>query len=252
MTGNKRAQMTIWIILALTLVASMILFFTVEKKITTAPSEILDPRLQIEQCTKEGINDIVSRMLPQGGFTDPKNTKLYKNINVSYLCENIGFYKTCINQHPLLLNEMKDEIKTLLAQKLEDCFSNIDRNYRSRNAEIETGPLSVDVNMAPGRIYVDINRSMTISQRGTSKTFDRYAVEVLNPAYDLASVAMEIASQEAKYCYFEYVGYMMLYPRFLISKNALPDSTKIYTIKDKLSGGEMNIAIRSCAIPQGI
>ena len=63
---------------------------------------------------------------------------------------------------------------------------------------------------------------------------------------------MEISNQEAKYCYFEYVGYMLLYPKMDIEKFAMSDSTKIYTLKDKKSDKEMNIAIRSCAIPPGI
>jgi hypothetical protein len=45
---------------------------------------------------------------------------------------------------------------------------------------------------------------------------------------------------------------MILYPRFDIRKVAMSDSTKIYTIEDKYSEKEMNIAIRSCVIPPGI
>ena len=69
--------------------------------------------------------------------------------------------------------------------------------------------------------------------------------------YDLASVANEIASQEAKFCYFEYVGFNILYNDFDIRKDTLSDSTKIYTIKHKKTAAEMNIAVRGCAIPAG-
>ncbi|HLC52957.1 MAG TPA: hypothetical protein VJK03_00280, partial [Candidatus Nanoarchaeia archaeon] len=65
-------------------------------------------------------------------------------------------------------------------------------------------------------------------------------------------VAIEISSQEAKYCYFEYVGYMILHPEFDIQKTALSDSTKIYTIKDIRTEEVMRIATRSCAIPPGV
>ncbi|MBX4196882.1 hypothetical protein KW805_04815 [Candidatus Pacearchaeota archaeon] len=248
----KRGQMAIWIILAIVLVGTMILFFTVERKVNTTQPEILSPELQVRQCTKEAVNSVLAQTLPHGGFVEPRNTKLYKGINISYLCDNIGFYKPCINQHPLLIKEMNAEIKEKITPELQTCFSIIDGDYASRNAELETGPLSFDVRLAPGRVYVDINRSMTITQRGSSRTFSSYQVEIPSPAYDLGSIASEIASQEAKYCYFEYVGYMLLYPSFRISKTALPDSTKIYTITDKKSGDAMNIAIRSCAIPQGI
>jgi len=97
-----------------------------------------------------------------------------------------------------------------------------------------------------------IGRKITLAKNEQSQTFNEYNIEVMNPLYDLSKVAIEIASQEAKYCYFEYVGYMILYPRFSIEKFAFSDSTKIYTIKDKYTNKEMNIAIRGCAIPPGI
>jgi hypothetical protein len=37
-----------------------------------------------------------------------------------------------------------------------------------------------------------------------------------------------------------------------IKKNTLSDYTRLYKITDKASGKEMNIAIRSCAMPVGL
>ena len=93
---------------------------------------------------------------------------------------------------------------------------------------------------------------MTIRERGNTQIIDGFDVQIISPLYDLVNVAVEIANQEAKYCYFEYVGYQVLYPNFDIRKFAFSEGTKIYTIKDKYSDKEMNIAIRSCAIPPGI
>ena len=63
---------------------------------------------------------------------------------------------------------------------------------------------------------------------------------------------MEIASQEAKYCNFENVGYGIIYPEFRVDVFPMSTGSKIYTILYKKSGEKMNIAIRSCVIPPGI
>ena len=69
--------------------------------------------------------------------------------------------------------------------------------------------------------------------------------------YDLAIVAQEIVSQEARFCNFEQVGYMLIYPEFAITKFRTGKSDTIYTIKSKESGERFRFAVRSCVIPPG-
>ena len=173
-------------------------------------------------------------------------------MKVAYLCENIGNYKPCINQHPMLLNEIKEEIRTYVSPRIEQCFSELKNEIEKKKGTVSYGPMSVDVLLGPTRVYLKIDKKITVKNWDDTRTFDSLSFEMVNPVYDLANVAIEIASQEAKYCYFEYVGYMVLYPQFDIRVHMMSDSTSIYTIKDKKSGKEMNIAIRSCAIPPGI
>ena len=65
-------------------------------------------------------------------------------------------------------------------------------------------------------------------------------------------IAMGIDEQEAEYCYVEYVGYRILYPRYSIEPYYMSDPTVIYTVRDTLTNEKMMVAIRSCAIPAGI
>ncbi len=242
----------IWVILAIALVASMILYFTIEKgpKITTQKD--FNAESYIESCVREHVNDAVDKMIPHGGFVEPVNFKVYDDIKIEYLCENIGSYLPCVNQHPMFLNEMKEEINNYISPKVEQCFVDFKKQIGDRNGDVEYGPMKIEVSLAPDRVYTDIARKTTITQSGDSRIVEEYNFEMINPLYNLGNVAIEIASQEAKYCYFEYVGYMILYPRFSIEKFAMSDSTKIYRIKDKKTDKELNIAIRSCAIPAGI
>ena len=93
---------------------------------------------------------------------------------------------------------------------------------------------------------------MTIKNNEETRDFEKFDFQFSSPIFNLANIAIEIADQEAKYCYFEYVGYSIIYPRYQISLFTMSDSTRIYTIKDTKTKKEMNIAIRGCALPQGL
>lgn len=251
---NRKGQLMIWVIVAIVIVIVIILFFFLRKTITPGFKEniIEDPRSFIHNCVKTNVEEVVDIMLPQGGFVNPKHIKLYKDINISYLCYNAGNYRPCINEHPLFLNEMKNEIKAYIEPRIEQCFQNYKSEMGKRNTRIDLGPMKLDIDFAPNKIYVNIDREVDINKNDESFNLNEFKIEIINPIYNLGRVAMEIASQEAEYCYFEHVGYMILYPKFRISVFSMSDSTKIYTVLDKKSRKEINIAIRSCAIPPGL
>lgn len=251
---SKRGQIAIWVIVALVIVGSIgiLLLAGEKKKIDTFVQETYDVEPYIERCARQAVRETLTEMIPQGGFVTPNNYKQYLGTNVTYHCENIGNFETCINQHPALITEMRAELERVLSPRIDGCFLDLQDALEKRNSEAKFGPLHLAVVLGPGQVHLDIGRATTLENKGTTRHFERFDVTVMHPAYDLATVAIEISSQEAKYCYFEYVGYMALYPQFDIRKTTLSDSTKIYSIKDVKSEEVMRIAIRSCAIPPGI
>ena len=252
---NKGGQAMIWVVVAISIGAIIILLFIFRGKIIK--TDVLggieeNPKLYIDNCVKKNVNLVVDIILPQGGFINPKHSIMYNGMNISYLCYNSGNYNPCINEHPLYLTEIKNEIEGYIAPKIEECFEDYKIAMEKRDSEVTFGIMDVDVKLSPDRIFVLIERNINIESKGQSYNYNKFDIEIINPTYNLARVAAEIASQEAEYCYFEYVGYMILYPKFKIGRDITSDSTKIYSIEDKKSGKELNIAIRSCAIPPGL
>ena len=249
---NKKAQIAIWVVIAISIVAIIGLLFVFSKKPIGAGIDISDPKGRMEKCAKDAVNEAAEIILRQGGFVEPKNYKLYQNNKVTYLCENTGNFKPCINQHPLLLNEIKKEIVQYSYPIIEFCFNDVKEEFEKRKYSASFAETKLNISLGGDRIYLNIEKDIELKKNDAISRYEEFNVEINNPTYDLAKVAIEIAGQESKYCYFEYVGYMILYPRFDIKKFTMSDSTKIYTIKDKYSNKEMNIAIRGCAIPAGI
>jgi hypothetical protein len=255
---KKIGQATIWILLAIILVATMLIFFFFNRapriEVPYGEEGTYDVESFITQCVREHVDDVVDIILPQGGFVNPENSVFFDETNIEYLCENIGFYEPCINQHPMLLNEMKLEIENYIEPRVKDCLDIMEDEFQKRGAEVifaDSKEPEVEVDFGEDRVFLDVKKKMTITKEEDIRTFERFEIEIANPLYNLASIAIEIASQEATYCYFEYVGYSILYPRYKITKYTMSEPTKIYTIKDTKSGKMMNIAVRGCAIPPG-
>jgi hypothetical protein len=250
---NKSGQIAIWFIVAIAIVAIIIFFLLVSRVPLVQPQKgDVNFQTRMEQCVKESVNNAVDKMLSQGGFLEPTNYKIYHDIKVDYICENKGYYKPCISQHPMLLNDEIKEIENYIKPITNTCFENAKVEFEKKGNTVIMLNMDLNVSMGPDRVFVGIQREVTVQKGEEISKYKDYSIDINSPLYDLSRIAIEISNQEAKYCYFEYVGYMILYPRYDIRKFAMSDSTKIYTIKDKYSGKELNIGIRSCVIPPGI
>ena len=251
---NKKGQITIWVILALVLVGVILLFFFLEKGPVRTAGKTFDSEQFMEDCVQDAVTEAVNIMMPQGGFIDPKNFKIYNNTKIEYLCRNYGFYMPCLNQHPMLISELNEEIRKQIAPRVENCLESMEEEIERRGDSIEIGnePAEINVSIAPNIVLVEMKKNVRITEKESMKIFEKFDVRVASPIYNLARVAISVVNDERKYCYFEYVGYMTLDQSIDIRKFVMSDSTKIYTIKDKESGKEFNIAIRGCAIPAGI
>ncbi len=244
--------MMLWVIIAVVLVAAIILFFLVDLDPTIVRGADVNPSGFVEKCARESTLEGVDILLPRGGFISEQFGKMHNNVNVSYLCYNRGNYEPCISQHPAYLSEIEEEIEEYVFPRVELCFNDLRAEIERQRGDVQMGPLSLNVDLGPDRIYLEVNRDLRIEKNGAVQSFDGFDFEVISPLYNLANVAMEIASNEAKYCYFEYVGYMVLYPRFGIERFVADDSSEIYSIEDKKTGKVLDVAIRGCAIPAGI
>jgi hypothetical protein len=249
---NERGQITIWVLVALAIVGGLLLFFIFQRSPELVQNEEFNPRNFLKSCIQSGVEEGTGIMYKSGGFINEQKGVMYLGMNRTYLCYNSGNYLPCVNQHPMLINEMKEELKEFLKPRFEECYQNLKLELEGRNDEVEFGELNFSVYLKPDEILIDIEKEIVIKENSQIDRFDGFEFGFESPLWNLGNIGIEIASQEAKYCYFEYVGYNNLHPRFIIKKTSLGDGSKIYTIEDTKMNEEMIFAIRGCAIPPGI
>ena len=246
---KKQAQVTIFVIIAIIMVALIALFFVFRIEKIPFVSEKPETNLKafMSSCIEDNMKENINIVLSQGGFIEPLNYHMFNDFTVTYLCYTNTGFEACVNQHPMLLREISNELKGHITPTVEECFTEFEKSLEKQGYEIETGEsMEVDVSLVPGKIYLDTIRDITITKAEEVSSFKEMRLTYLSSLYDLANIAVQIANEESTYCYFERVGFMNLNQNYLISLKMMSDSTKIYTIQDKKTGDEMNIAIKGC------
>jgi len=173
---NKRSQITIFIILALILIVLIILIFLLR-----APPKIRvfnedEPQAYIESCTREYVEDAIFLISQHGGDIEPKGSISYENLDRTYLCYNNNYYEGCINQRPLLVEHIEQEITNYITPHLEECFKELVSNYGNRyNVELEK-QMKVDTILQSKNVYVEIGRELDAERSDESRNFKKFSM----------------------------------------------------------------------------
>lgn len=245
---NKKAQVTIFIIIALIIVVSIALIYVIWRKPSISLQPETNPNSYIEKCVKDSVEETFDIIMKQGGYVSPGNYKLYDNEKISYLCYSEN-HLPCANQ-VMLISHLEQEITKDIEGKVQGCFNLLKSELENKNYEVELADeMQVTTELESGKVVVTIDKELAITKNEETRSFKKFKTEILSPIYDLAKTSIEILNGEAASCDFDYVSYMMLYHDYKISRDKLGDSTEIYTIGDKETGKEFKFATKGCIIP---
>jgi len=250
---SKSAQITIFVVVAILIVLAIILLFILyQTDIIKIPRKGVEPPDYVAKCVKDFSNEAIEIMLEQGGYIEPTNYKLYNDQKIGYICYTSNNYIPCVMQEPVYIGFLENEITNYITPYIENCFISLKNQLEKENYIVDMGPMSLSTELMQDKIQIRLKRELTIRKNEETKRYYNFDKSIRDVLYNLAIVAQEIASQEAKYCNFEYVGFMMLYPEFDIDKKSVGYDVKIYSVADRKTGDKLTFAIRSCVIPPGL
>jgi hypothetical protein len=248
--GMKRAQITVFIILAISIVIILFLLYTGREEIVsifTGETPVEQIKLCIEESVQEGIN-IIS---VQGGNVNPQNFYLYEGKKIDYVCYTEENYKRCVMQKPLLKNDVENAIKEYSEPKIRDCLESIKSSLEKEGYTVTMTLPEVSVELIPENVVVNIATDLTIS-KDTTEAYKSIKMNLDSRLYSFVMIATSIANWEAQYGDSETINYMMYYPAFKVEKKIQSDGTRIYILTDRESLERFMFATRSVAFPSGI
>ena len=135
-SGGKKGQITIFIIIAVVIIAAGVVIYLFWPKIQTTFVQSSDPESFIEDCLNAELKKNVELISKQGGLLNPVSYVMYNNDKVEYLCYTSEYYLTCYMQRPLLKQNIEDEIKISIKNKVDDCFNQLENDFQSKGMTV--------------------------------------------------------------------------------------------------------------------
>lgn len=257
---NRKGQVTIFIIIAVLVVGALAVFFLVRNQVAPqiGGQQEQNPSAFLQSCMESKIEATTSLLSSQGGYINNSLNKTFQftgeksSVDISYLCYTLGYYIPCINQEPMLIPHLKNEIKNYISDDVKKCFDELTSSLKGQGYTVDSNYNGFDVELTEGKLKIPIDGRITLTKTGGTSNYENLNLTFQSKFYDTALVVQEIVSQEARFCYFGYIGYTIFYPQWEIKKFVTGDSTIIYTIKNKNSADQFNFAIRGCAVRPGL
>jgi len=249
--AKKRGQVTIFIIIALVIIAMGALIYIFYPEISAILGfEEKNPYSFMQTCLEEEIQTNVDALSLQGGSLNPEFYYLYDNSKVEYLCYTIEDYATCVVQQPMLKEHIEAEIENKIKEEVTGCFNSLKDSYEKRGYSVNLQPGDTKVELLPKRIVTSFNHTLTLTKDSTER-YDNFRISLNNNLYERVSIANSILSWEARYGDAETTIYMDYYHNLKVEKLKQSDGTKIYILTDRDTQNKFQFATRSGAWPAG-
>jgi len=257
---KNKAQVSLFIIGAIAIIVALGLFFFLKGE--TGPTRIggkeVNTNSFLESCLENKIQQTTEIISEHGGYIENNFSISFKfddeetHTPISYLCYNKNYYLPCVNQEPLLIQHLKEEIKNEIETDVEDCFNEFVLSLEKEAYEVQADYHGFEVDLAPKKIIVNVEGEISKTKSGETTKQEEFGVIIQSRFYDIATIVQEIVYQEGKHCNFDILGFMMLYPDVKIEKFRTTDSITIYRLVHRDSEEKFKFAVRSCVIPPGI
>jgi hypothetical protein len=248
---NFKGQVTVFIIIAVLIIAlGVLLYMFWPKIISTVSSETKNPASYIQQCMTEEIEDTIENISLQGGSVNPEAYYMYENNRIEYLCYTNQYFRPCVVQRPLLLQHIKSEILKEIEEETITCFDLLEKSYTTKGYEVDMKEGNTTVEIVPNKIITTFNYTVTLT-KGETEKYQDFNIVLNNNLYQLVNIADSIIDFENIYGDSETTIYMDYYHDLKVQKIKQIDESTIYILTNKNDDSKFQFASRSYAFPPG-
>jgi hypothetical protein len=247
---RKKGQATVFIILALVIVAiiALIYFFFPQIKSTIAGTT-QNPNQYMQDCLEKDLSQTVELISLQGGSVNPENYVLYESNKIDHLCFTNEYYKQCVVQIPLLKEHIEKEIEKTIKQKAIQCEDALVESYKSKGYSVNLKNKTFITEVIPDRIVVSFS-GLTLTGKD-SKRYDSIRVVLNNNLYELLSITNSIIRWEASYGSAETTLYMNYFQNIKVEKKKQSSGSTVYILTERDTENKFQFASRSIVLPPG-
>ncbi len=125
---EKKGQVTIFIIIAIIIVAAGVLVYSFYPQIKSSlGGGIKNPQAFIQECIEDELEETVELVSLQGGDFNPKFFSTFDGIKIKNLCYTAQYCALCSVQEPQLKPYIEREIKENIKDTADACFNSFEK-----------------------------------------------------------------------------------------------------------------------------
>jgi len=242
--SKKRGQVTIFIIVAILIVAVLLSFFLWIGPIYFSEGS---REIKFEKCVEDVVEVSIAELAKNAGFVNPEFTYMYNSENFPYLCYTDQYHKTCVLQKVFLDSHFKEGLESSIENGVNSCYTNSIDELKDEGYSVVAGEVKYNVTFNPSTVNIQINAPTNIGER----KFTRFNAKVNSPIYEMVMIATSLLQYESVAGDSDVSTLMLLYPNYIIDKIKRGDGTTVYIIEDKVSKIKFQFASRSLVFPAG-
>ena len=245
---RKKAQVTLFVILAMVILVAGILIYQFLPGIkSTFTGAEQNPKAYIQACLEDTIQENINTIMLSGGELNPDHPYQYQSEMIDYACYTPEFYEMCILESPMLIRKVELEIKNSLTSKINSCFDALVEDYENRGYQVDLKKGDIEVRLSENKFQLTINNSLSVSKE-ESQRYENFVIQSKRSIYEVLLIGYNILNWEATFGDAYVDIYMDVYPNFRVQKIKRGDGTKIYVISERNSGDTFRFATRSLVV----
>jgi hypothetical protein len=254
MKSDKRGQVTIFIIIGILIVAAILLalYFTGKISFVNTPSE--NPEAYLRNCMMTSAKEAEKIVLESNGHPQVNSTNyvFYNKEKIPYACTVSEFYAKCIPQDPGFFSYITRLMENKVARDTENCLNTLVEDFEDKGYVVQVDPGNTTLRIQKESIYVDFGRRIYATRDQDSKQIANIDATYGTKLYSIIKLEQTIVNYESTICDFNKNNWMKYDNSVMIFTTRTSDQTKIYTLKERLTGREIKFAIKTCLLPAGI
>ena len=160
---GKKGQITIFVIIAIVIVAAIGLVFYQDIRKWINPS-IKD--FMPNDCIGREVKYSLNQTMIHGGLLSPELYFNYNNEAVNYICYTSEWYKTCVMQNPMLKQDIEKEVLANSSMGIKSCINNMKRGFEKIGYAVQSiGSESASISIVPDKITVALDMTLNLECR---------------------------------------------------------------------------------------
>jgi hypothetical protein len=261
---NKRGQITIFIVVAILVIAAAALLYLFAPGVKTIISDQPEnPEEFIKTCLEDEVQDKIEIISLQGGVENPDDPKvkyfLNEGFKVRYLCYSNFFTEqnptfeaetdTCMPQYGDLFTEIEKEIENSLEERVDYCFNVALKNsYEEQGYEVQIKQGEIDLSYLFDQVTINLPGYEALMTKEGVEKHDEFNIVVNNNLFELLSVANVILKGEVEEGQFlcSSIEDLSMNPHFIDCINIeFGDGTTIFALVNSKTDEIFQFASRS-------